>query len=68
MLLATNCALFHAKMPTGCGSSLQFADWIALGIDPGTTIDDAVSSDTIMKWGASLLGFDEDGSTEGRTL
>lgn len=42
----------------GCGTTLDFDQWMALNIDPGTTVHDAVDSDTIMGWGADLLGFE----------
>lgn len=41
----------------GCGKTISAADWIKIGVDPGTTLHSGISSADIMQLGADLLGF-----------
>lgn len=43
---------------SGCGKTLQVEEWLKLGSDKGTTIDDSgISSAEIMRLGQQLLNF-----------
>eukprot|EP00051_Salpingoeca_urceolata_P027355 m.481138 g.481138 ORF g.481138 m.481138 type:complete len:908 (+) comp22057_c0_seq1:176-2899(+) len=41
----------------GCGQNLSFVDWMNLGLDKGSTIQDAISNSAVMNLGRKLLGF-----------
>ena len=40
-----------------CGKSFQFADWIATGLDPGTTVGEVPPTPTIIAMARSLLSI-----------
>ena len=43
---------------TGCGKTIKVEDWLKLGADKGTTVNnDGISSKGIMAMGSALLGF-----------
>ena len=41
---------------SGCGTKLPFAEWIKLGIDPGSTLAALPSNDEVIAMGAAVLG------------
>ena len=43
--------------PINCGKTYAFADWIALGLDVGTTLSDVPATADIIKMGRAVLGM-----------
>lgn len=40
-----------------CGSTYSFKDWLAFGLDKGTTLAAAPDAATIIQWAKQLLSF-----------
>lgn len=46
-----------ASASISCGKSFTFAEWMALGLDAGSTIAALPTSDTIIGWARETLGM-----------
>mmetsp|Transcript_14885 Transcript_14885/g.44162 ORF Transcript_14885/g.44162 Transcript_14885/m.44162 type:complete len:907 (-) Transcript_14885:74-2794(-) len=45
----------NANATVKCGKTVSFTDFVASGLDPGSTIDDAPTAAQIIAWGQALL-------------
>ena len=43
-----------------CGNTTTSDDWFKLGLDPGTVVKVSPSVDTIIGWGKSLFGIQDE--------
>ena len=59
MLLGNNTIYLPGGLggSVSCGKTYSFAEWIALGLDKGTTIADIPSSAVIVGWARTMLGM-----------
>ena len=44
---------------SGCGRTISFEEWMALGVDPGSTIDDLPDDDGVVAMGLAVLGLSQ---------
>ena len=47
----------NSSVVVTCGSTLNFTEWQATGLDPGTTVNDIPDTATIIGWAANLLSI-----------
>lgn len=45
----------NKSVTVSCGGTVAFADFIASGLDPGTSLYDAPTAAEIIAWGQALL-------------
>lgn len=45
----------NAQALVNCGKQYNFTEWMALGVDTGSTIADLPSNDEIIQWARDLL-------------
>lgn len=58
MLLGHNRVMAPGAAATvTCGASYSFAAWLALGLDAGSSISEAPSTDEIMRMAREVLGM-----------
>ena len=58
MLLGHNRVMVPGAQATvTCGKTYAFSDWVALGVDPGTTISEQPSTQEIIEMARAVLGM-----------